>query len=380
MSVSIILFLLFALFAAGIGPVLAQGLDVGPPKGYVCYRALHPIVMDGTLNDPAWNDAPWTDDFLDIQGPTLRKPRFRTRAKMLWDDNYLYVGAYLEEPQVWATLTDHDSVIFRDNDFEVFMDPDWDNQNYYEIETNAFGTEWDLLLWKAYRDGGPPLNQWEIPGLKVATHVDGNINDPSTPDKGWSIELAFPWSALAVHANRPAPPHDGDQWRINFSRVEWHVTVQEGKYAKVPNTPEDNWVWSPQGQIDMHRPERWGYLQFSTAKPGTAKFHPDSLYPVREWLTKLYYAEHAYQKTHGNWTANISDLDLPPPPSDLLAGPPTIEILADGNAGSGNTRTFFRATAECKPVNGKRIRLNEGDDSRQWAEVLDHGVWRANVW
>ena len=69
---------------------------------------------------------------------------------MLWDDNYFYIAEQLEEPHVWATLTKHDSVIFQDNDFEVFIDPDGDNQEYYEIEINALNTDWDLLLKKAY--------------------------------------------------------------------------------------------------------------------------------------------------------------------------------------------------------------------------------------
>jgi hypothetical protein len=43
--------------------------------------------------------------------------------KMLWDDDALYVGAWLEEPQVVATLTEKNSVIFHDNDFEVFINP-----------------------------------------------------------------------------------------------------------------------------------------------------------------------------------------------------------------------------------------------------------------
>ena len=43
--------------------------------------------------------------------------------KFLWDDDALYVGAWMEEPQVVATLTEKNSVIFHDNDFEVFINP-----------------------------------------------------------------------------------------------------------------------------------------------------------------------------------------------------------------------------------------------------------------
>src|SRR6267154_6658070 len=169
------------------------------PEGYVCHRASGPVTVDGNLDEAAWQAVPWTKDFRDIEGDTRPKPRFRTHVKMLWDDEYLYVAAQLEEPHVWATITQHDAVIFNDNDFEVFIDPDSDSHNYYEFEMNALNTGWDLLLKKPYKDGGPALNSWEIPGLKTAVHVDGTLNDPKDTDNGWSVELAIPWSVLAEY-------------------------------------------------------------------------------------------------------------------------------------------------------------------------------------
>jgi hypothetical protein len=49
---------------------------------------------------------------------------------------------------------------------------------------------------------------------------------------------------------------------MNFSRVEWQIEAGGHQYRKVPGKPEDNWVWSPQGVVNMHVPERWGYVQF----------------------------------------------------------------------------------------------------------------------
>ena len=183
----------------------AKGSLPPAPKGYLCYRASAPIQIDGRLDEAAWQSAPWTDVFVDIEGDVKPKPRFQTRAKMLWDDHYFYVGAQLEEPHVWATLTKHDSVIFHDNDFEIFIDPDGDNHEYYEIEINALNTEWDLFLRKPYRDGGPAINEWEIPGLKTAVHVTGTLNNASDKDTSWSVEFAFPWKVLSEFAHRPAP-------------------------------------------------------------------------------------------------------------------------------------------------------------------------------
>lgn len=232
------------------------------PNHYTCHRATTPIRVDGILDDAAWRNADWTGDFVDIQGAGHTTPRYRTRAKMLWDDRYLYIAAELEEPHVWATLTEHDSVIFHDNDFEVFLDPSGDGRNYFEFEMNALNTGWDLFLDKPYREGGHADNSWAIPGLRTAVHVDGTLNDPRDRDRGWSLEIAFPWTAFASRApvQRPAA---GDRWRINFSRVEWLTDIRDGKYRKVPGKPEDNWVWSPQGLIDMHVPEHWGYVHFA---------------------------------------------------------------------------------------------------------------------
>jgi hypothetical protein len=232
------------------------------PRRYVCRRAETAIRIDGKLDEPAWKKAPWTEAFIDIAGPERPKPRFRTRVKMLWDSGSFYVGAYLDEPHVWATLTAHDSVIFRDNDFEVFADPDGDGLNYFEFEINALNTGWDLFLPRPYKDGGKADNSWEIPGLRTAVSVAGTLNDPADRDRGWSIEMAFPWEAFAHQGYKAARPEPGAEWRVNFSRVEWRTRIAGGKYEKIPRQAEDNWVWSPQGKVNMHIPEKWGVVRF----------------------------------------------------------------------------------------------------------------------
>jgi len=232
------------------------------PRSYLCHRTLTPLAIDGRINEPPWSLAPWTEDFVDIEGDAKGKPRFRTRAKMLWDEKHFYIAAELAEPHVWATLKQHDAVIFEDNDFEVFVDPNGDTKEYFEFEMNAFNTGWDLFLDKPYRFGGKADNGWEMPGLQTAVHVRGTLNDPSDRDTGWTLEIAMPWSAFGERARMRLPPRPGDLWRVNFSRVEWRHEVQNGRYRRVAGTKEDNWVWSPQGSINMHIPEQWGFVRF----------------------------------------------------------------------------------------------------------------------
>jgi hypothetical protein len=126
------------------------------PKNYICYLTDSDISVDGVLDETSWQKAPWTDPFQDIRGDGHPQPLYETKAKMLWDENYFYVAARLEEPHVHGKITKRDAVIFRDNDFEVFIDPDGDTHLYYEFEMNALNTIWDLMLVKPYRDGGPP--------------------------------------------------------------------------------------------------------------------------------------------------------------------------------------------------------------------------------
>jgi hypothetical protein len=259
---------LLVLALTALVPAMAGSIK---PKEYVCYRTAGKVVIDGKLDEASWRNAPATDEFIDIEGDVKPRPRFATRAKMLWDNQYFYIGAEMEEPHVWATLTKRDSVIFHDNDFEVFIDPNGDRDEYYELEINALNTVWDLFLPKPYRDGGKAQNSWDIVGLKTAVKVTGTLNDLTDNDTGWSVEMAIPWKALGEYAHKAAPPADGDQWRINFSRVEWQHEIVDGKYRKVANTKEDNWVWSAQGVIDMHRPEMWGYVRFSTVAARRAR-------------------------------------------------------------------------------------------------------------
>ena len=306
------------------------------PLHYVCYRAADSLTIDGVLNEESWRKAVLTGLFIDIEGNLKPRPRFDTRAKMLWDSTYLYIGAELKEPDVWATLTERDAVIYHDNDFEVFIDPDGDTHEYYELELNALNTVWDLLLIKPYRDGGPAVNAWDIRGLKTAVKVNGTLNEPGDVDSGWNVEIAMPWKVLAECAHRPSPPNEGDQWRLNFSRVEWQTEVKDGKYVKVldPATgkslPENNWVWSPQGLIAMHYPEMWGIVQFTLAEAGSqdVSFVDDPAEPARWALRELYYAEANYRARHGTYTSNLSilKLDTPVPGCDW---PPAIQAASD---------------------------------------------------
>ena len=128
---------------------------------------------------------------------------------MLWDDQYWYIAAQMEEPDLWATIRERDAVIFRDNDFELFIDPSGTAHRYFEVEMNQLATVWDLFLAKPYREGGHADNSWNIDGLRIAVALDGTLNDPRDRDHGWTVELAIPWSAFADSGRNVVPPRAG---------------------------------------------------------------------------------------------------------------------------------------------------------------------------
>ncbi len=355
-------FLLLSLVLAA--PAAAQTWDAMRdivPRGYVAYRASTPLVIDGKTDERAWLDAPQTELFVDIEGEDHPRPRYATRARMLWDDDFLYVSAHLAEPHVWGDSTERNTVVFYDNDFEVFLDPDGDNHGYYEFEMNALNTIWELTLEKPYKDGGPARDPTNLPGLRSAVFVDGTLNAAHDEDRGWSVEIAFPWKALASYnPGRATPPAPGDYWRVGFSRVEWqHEITPGGDYRKIPGLREANWVWSPQGIIDMHRPERWGFVLFTDAPPGTASFTPDPTLPARDLLMAIYHAQKSYHAAHERWAATLDALGLAP--ADLRTETARI-------TGFTSSETGYVVTAVVRLPDGSEKTLYTNERSRIWSE------------
>lgn len=256
------------------------------PARYTCYRAAGPIAVDGRLDQPSWRMAPKSTPFVDIV--TGEPAWFDTRVALLWDDDHLYFGFWVEETDVWGTLTQRDSKIWEENDVELFIGG---RNAYYEFEINALNTVYEVFwIWKdILKPGSPyygrrefdPATQrtmvldgvgghvhprgerwgfldWDFPGLRTAVHVDGAVNRRDQRDRGWTVELAFPWRGLADIADgRALPPRHGDVWRIDCSRFE-----KIGRNREVLD-PCAGWTWNRHGHYDSHIPAVFPYVTFS---------------------------------------------------------------------------------------------------------------------
>jgi len=240
-------------------------------------------VIDGLLEDAVWKKAEKSSAFRDlIRG---NKTHLDTRVAVTWDEQFLYVAYWVEEPDVTATLKDRDAPIYQDNDVELFIAT---TDGYYEFEINAYATIYEVLFfWEdSFQRNGyasmaefdrsspqaRPFNgvgfkthprggrvgfwNWDYPGLQKAVHVNGTLNNSTDRDRGWTVELALPWKGLDILARgdkRAIPPKSGDRWRMDFSRFN--------TYKGDANDP-GGWAWSPHGVWDSHVPECFTYLEF----------------------------------------------------------------------------------------------------------------------
>jgi len=290
---------LLGLAAVATCSILAPAQDIGQEsrfpcpaseiKHYTSHKIDETLTIDGRLDEISWQQANRSPRFVDIISgkPTVHD----TRAAVLWNEQNLYIGFWVEEPDVQGNLTKRDSPIYRNNDVEVFIAG---KDAYYEFEINSLGTIYEVFfIWQeAYEQGGfddmelfrrsnsrfHPFNgvgfrnhprgkrwgvfNWDFPGLATAVQVDGTLNHSKDRDRRWTVELAFPWKGmewLAKSDGRSLPPKVGDVWRIDFSRFNQYKEAP-------PATDSGGWVWSRHGVWDSHIPECFPYIEFSASQ------------------------------------------------------------------------------------------------------------------
>jgi hypothetical protein len=107
----------------------------------------------------------------------------------------------------------------------------------------------------------------------------------------------------------------------------------------------------------MHRPERWGYVQF--VRDTGAGFVADDSWPVREALMEVYYAQAGYRKARGRWAEALGELSLPPFVGRFA---PRLDVTPAG----------YQVSIERQGPGRTLERYFVNQESRLWKEVPAH--------
>jgi hypothetical protein len=257
----------------GPAPAIGQGAPgvsisappaVIPTAEYTVYRTRDHITLDGVLDEDSWRRAVPTPSWMILDGKTPATNI--TQAKILWDDERLYIGINVADTDVRASYTERDDPIYKEDCVEFFVMEQLRKEKYpgfLEYEINAKGG-----LFDAY-DLGPleAVAAWDSKGWRVAVKVDGTLNDSHDTDKGWTVEMSIPFfdlygtsyrtelQAFQDKGNIQFAPKPGDRWRANFYRVK-HFGRRRYEYIG----------WSPTLLNGFHVPARFGTLIFSDSK------------------------------------------------------------------------------------------------------------------
>ena len=254
-------------------------------------RITTPIKIDGDLTKAAWTKS----TKMNLVDMVTGDPAFlETKVSALWDEQNLYIAFWVSEPNIQAELTERDSLIFTENDVEVFIAGE---DCYYEFQINALGTCYEVFyIWQeAYKKGGRfdtaefdllarevdvlggfqdelrfqkhprgrrwAFMDWDFPGLKTAVKIQGTINNPTDRDEGWTVELAFPWKGMySLFGKEVIPGQNLSALRVNLSRF------QKLQYNAYYPKKHPGWALNPFGVYDSHIPSCFSYIQLSNEK------------------------------------------------------------------------------------------------------------------
>jgi Domain of unknown function (DUF5916)/Carbohydrate family 9 binding domain-like len=161
-------------------------------------RADKPPVLDGRLDDPVWQKAPVADVFTQKSPSDGKPPGDRTFVRILYDDNYVYVGFDCpQSAEVVARLTRRDRQVEADA-VSVIFDTRGDGKSAFEFQVSAAGVLSDGLHFNDTDFNQDWDENWEA---KVAVRKDG-----------WSAEMRIPLRALRF------PSKPVQSWGLQLKR------------------------------------------------------------------------------------------------------------------------------------------------------------------
>ena len=268
-----------------------------------------PIALDGKLEESDWGAAQPTGRF--VATMSGNRGTFEAGARVLYNAENLYVAFEVQDDYLKSELSEHDDHLWTQDAVEVMIDPDGDGMNYFEIQVAPSGAVFDTAYDTRRKPKPYGKMDWSS-DTKAGVDVRGTIGDDE-PDKGYTVEMAIPWSSIGTPEAPAMPPAKGATWRINF-----YVMDARDKGQRAVG-------WSPPMVGDFHVPKRFGRVVFpEPARPVAGKITPE---PTK-----------AVQKPEGEATPGPTIGAKPRPVGETVPAPgpkPAPKAPADKSAPTG---------------------------------------------
>ncbi len=246
-------FAVLVLVAGAVRAADPPKLAIPPKASFDCRHAAGTITIDGKADEESWKEAEVIDNFapfwLTTPQGAVRAAFTSCKARLLWDEEFLYFHAEMEDADLYADVTEQDGACWNNDVFELFFKPNPASRAYYEFEVSAANTHLDMFLpsrgsggytrWKSERKF-----EWQT---KVV--LRGTLNDWKDRDKGWSVEGRFPWKDFEPTGGRPKA---GDAWKFALCRYDYSVDFEQPELS----------TSAPLTRPDYHHYEDYSTLMF----------------------------------------------------------------------------------------------------------------------
>jgi len=191
-----------------------------------CHWTHTPPVIDGIADDTGWNSAPLITNFRTPWLPTAdaSTPTINTQAKLLWDNEYLYVWAKLEDKDFQAYITERDGQTWLDDCFEVFLKPTEQHPGYYEFHVTPANTQMDLYIPERHRRAYAIYKSEHDFEFQSAVHLDGSIEPRTDVDTAWQVEFKIAWKDFWRTGGRPV---QDEIWSYSLCRYDYDQSLNK---------------------------------------------------------------------------------------------------------------------------------------------------------
>jgi len=235
-----------------------------PPTEFECHWADTAITIDGKADEEAWKHAQVIDHFyLPWLKDKARPAKTATKAKLLWDHEYLYFFADMEDTDLYADVTEHNGQTWDNDVFELFFKPAEDKPGYYEFQVNAAATIFNVFFPRRGAGGVRRFKNDTQFHIDAKVKLDGTLNNWTDKDKGWAVEGRIPWKDFYRTGGRP---EIGEKWKFALCRYDYSIDFEGPELSTCAPLKSQPFP-------DFHHFEDYATLKFTGPEKGASRPH-----------------------------------------------------------------------------------------------------------